>query len=46
MIGDTIGTDIEPADSIGIKTIFYNRKGIVQDKYTEIKDIEELLNIL
>ena len=46
MIGDTIGTDIEPADSIGIKTIFYNRKGIVQDKYIEIKDIEELLNIL
>jgi HAD superfamily hydrolase (TIGR01549 family) len=46
IIGDTIKTDMEVADSIGIKTIFYNRKNIEQDKYTEIKDIEELVSIL
>jgi len=46
MIGDTIKTDMEIADSVGMKTIFYNRKNIEQDKYNEIKDIEELKNIL
>lgn len=46
MIGDTILTDMEIADSIGVKTLFYNRKKIIQDKYNEFNEIDELLNIL
>lgn len=46
MIGDTILTDMEIADSIGVKTLFYNRKKIIQDKYNEFSEIEELVNIL
>ena len=46
MIGDNIKMDIEIPDSLGIKTIFYNRKNIIQDKYNEIENIEELKEIL
>ena len=45
-IGDSIEFDIELPNSIGMNTIFYNRKDIVQDKYKEIKNIEELKEIL
>ena len=45
-IGDSIEYDMEMPNNIGMNTIFYNRKGIVQDKYKEIKNIEELKNVL
>lgn len=45
-IGDNIEYDLELPNSIGIDTIFYNRKGIVQDKYKNILNIEELKKIL
>ena len=45
-IGDSIEYDLELPNSIGIDTIFYNRKGIVQDKYKDILGLEELKKIL
>ena len=45
-IGDSIELDIEVPYSMGITTIFYNRKNIKQDKYKEIFKIEELKKIL
>ena len=45
-IGDSIELDLEIPNSIGMETIFYNRKRIKQDKYKEIYDIKELKNIL
>ena len=45
-IGDSIELDIEVPYSMGIATIFYNRKNIKQDKYEEIFKIEELKKIL
>lgn len=45
-IGDNIDTDIKLPVSIGIETIFYNRKGIFQDEYKEIRNIDELKGIL
>lgn len=45
-IGDSIDMDIELPNSIGMNTIFYDRKSIAQDKYTEIENIAELKNIL
>ena len=45
-IGDSIELDLEVPYSIGIATIFYNRKKIKQNKYKEIFKIEELKNIL
>ena len=45
-IGDSIELDLEVPYSIGIATIFYNRKNIKQNKYKEIFKIEELKNIL
>ena len=45
-IGDSIELDLEVPDSMGMDTIFYNRKKIKQSKYKEIYDIEELRNIL
>ena len=45
-IGDSIEYDLELPNSIGIDTIFYNIKGIVQDKYKDILNIEELKKIL
>ena len=45
-IGDNIELDIEVPYSMGITTIFYNRKNIKQNKYKEIFKIEELKNIL
>lgn len=45
-IGDSIELDLEFPYSMGITTIFYNRKNIKQDKYKEIFKIEELKNIL
>ena len=45
-IGDNIELDIEVPYSMGIATIFYNRKNIKQNKYKEIFKIEELKNIL
>ena len=41
-IGDSIELDIEVPYSMGITTIFYNRKNIKQNKYKEIFKIEEL----
>lgn len=46
MIGDTIETDILVPNSLGMETIFYNRKNIEQNKYKEIKTIYELKEIL
>lgn len=45
-IGDSIELDMEVPYSMGITTIFYNRKNIKQNKYKEIFKIEELKNIL
>ena len=45
-IGDSIELDLEVPYSMGITTIFYNRKNIKQNKYKEIFKIEELKNIL
>ena len=45
-IGDDISIDLEMPQSIGMDTIFYNRKNIEQDKYREIHDIEELIELL
>lgn len=45
-IGDNIEADIIIPDNMGMKTIFYNRKGIVQNKYKEIKNINELKEML
>ena len=45
-IGDSIELDLEVPDSMGMDTIFYNRKNIKQNKYKEIYNIEELKNIL
>lgn len=45
-IGDSIELDLEVPYSIGIATIFYNRKNVKQNKYKEIFKIEELKNIL
>ena len=45
-IGDSIELDLEFPYSMGITTIFYNRKNIKQNKYKEILKIEELKNIL
>ncbi len=45
-IGDNIDMDNKLPVSIGIETIFYNRKGIFQDEYIEIRNIDELKGIL
>ena len=45
-IGDSIELDLEVPYSMGITTIFYNRKNNKQNKYKEIFKIEELKNIL
>ena len=45
-IGDSIELDIEVPYSMGITTIFYNKKNIKQNKYKEIFKIEELKKIL
>ena len=45
-IGDSIELDLEVPYSIGIATIFYNRKNIKQNKYKEIFKIEELKKVL
>ena len=45
-IGDNIYTDLMIPDSLGINTIFYNRKRISQDKYKEVLEINELKKIL
>ena len=45
-IGDNLEIDIKLPDSMGMETIFYNRKNITQDKYKEIKNLEDLKNIL
>ena len=45
-IGDSIELDIEVPYSMGITTIFYNRKNIKQNKYKEILKIEELKKVL
>lgn len=45
-IGDSIELDLEVPYSMGIATIFYNRKNIKQNKYKEIFKIEELKKIL
>ena len=45
-IGDSIEVDLEIPRSMGMKTIFYNRKRINQNKYMEVLEIEELKKIL
>ena len=45
-IGDNIELDIVVPYSMGITTIFYNRKNIKQNKYKEILKIEELKKVL
>ena len=45
-IGDSIELDLEVPYSMGITTIFYNRKNIKQNKYKEILKIEELKKVL
>ena len=45
-IGDSIEYDLQIPDSMGMDTIFYNRKQIEQDKYKEIYHIVELKSIL
>lgn len=45
-IGDSIELDLEVPYSMGIATIFYNRKNIKQNKYKEIFKIEGIKNIL
>jgi len=45
-IGDNIDADMRLPDSIGMKTIFYNSKNIIQNKYIEIKNIDDLKSIL
>ena len=45
-IGDSISIDIEIPFNMGMNTIFYNRKHIIQDKYKEVLDILELKNML
>ena len=45
-IGDSIELDLEFPYSMGITTIFYNRKNIKQNKYKEILKIEELKKVL
>ena len=45
-IGDSIELDLEVPYSMGIATIFYNRKNIKQNKYKEILKIEELKKVL
>ena len=45
-VGDVIKYDLDIPDSMGMATIFYNRKGVNQDKYKEITSIEELKNTL
>lgn len=46
MIGDSMELDLEVPASMGMNTIFYNRKNIEQNTYKEVKNIEELKNIL
>lgn len=45
-IGDSIKFDLEIPDSMGMNTIFYNRKNIKQEKYKEMFDIKELKKFL
>lgn len=45
-IGDNIEMDIVLPDSIGMKTIFLNNRGIEHSKYKEIRSIDELTYIL
>lgn len=44
--GDNLDADIILPNSMGVDTIFYNRKGIVQNKYREVRNIEDLKDIL
>lgn len=45
-IGDSIEYDLKMPNSLGIDTIFYNGKHIVQEQYSEIFHIENLKSIL
>ena len=45
-VGDNIKYDIEVPNSMGMKTILLNRKGIKQYKYKEIYNIKDLMKIL
>lgn len=45
-VGDNIDMDVKLPDAIGMKTIFLNRKNIVQDRYREIQNISELKKLL
>lgn len=45
-IGDNIEFDLKVPSIMGMNTIFFNRKKIVQNQFNEILKIEELTNIL
>lgn len=45
-IGDDINIDLVVPDSMGMNTIFFNRKSVKQSKFREIFNIEELKEIL
>ncbi len=45
-IGDNLECDIKLPDSIGMGTVFLNQKNLTQSQFREIKNIDELKNIL
>ena len=45
-IGDSMEFDLEVPNSMGMDTIFVNRKNVEQNKYKEVYKIEDLKNIL
>ena len=45
-IGDNIEIDLDVPNNMGMDTIFFNRKGIKQDKYKEVSNILDLMKIL
>ena len=45
-IGDSIEIDLELPNSMGIDTILYNRKNIKQQKYKEVRNIEDFMKLL
>ena len=45
-VGDNIEIDLEVPNNMGMDTIFFNRKGIKQDKYKEVSNILDLMKIL
>lgn len=44
-IGDNIECDLEIPNQMGMDTVFFNRKGIKQDRFKEVLKLEELKKI-